>query len=332
MTDTREPAGAHDNLAWECCQRWAADRARFALYYEDQAGCCQAWSFWDIQRLANRLSNALGALGTLRGERIAIILPQRPEAAVAHIACYQMGAIAVPLSPALDEEKLAARLARSEVRIAITEDPSLPQSPELRERLPNLRHVITLAAGSGGDKAVHNWTRLLEYAAPRYNPQVTSAADAALIISSGDAAEPAEDALLGHGALCAALPGLIAAHNGFPQTADMLWSPTDWDTTQGLFGGLLLAWHFGQPILAYRGGFDPAKAFWLMAKYGIRNTQLSPAALTTMMGELPKPKEKYGPDLNLRSIAGSGAIADEKLKNWVQAELGVTLGEAPAIR
>ncbi len=33
-----------------------------------------------------------------RGDRVAIILPQRPETAISHIATYQMGAIALPLS------------------------------------------------------------------------------------------------------------------------------------------------------------------------------------------------------------------------------------------
>jgi acetyl-CoA synthetase len=37
-------------------------------------------------------------LGVQRADRVAIVLPQRMETAVAHIACYQMGAVAMPLS------------------------------------------------------------------------------------------------------------------------------------------------------------------------------------------------------------------------------------------
>ena len=29
---------ARYNIAWECCGRWAAERSRFALYYEDESG------------------------------------------------------------------------------------------------------------------------------------------------------------------------------------------------------------------------------------------------------------------------------------------------------
>ena len=84
------------NIAQACCTQWAEDRGRFALYWEDESGDTRAYSFWDIQRAANRLSNALAGLGVKRGDRVAIILPQRPETAIAYMAIFQMGAIALP--------------------------------------------------------------------------------------------------------------------------------------------------------------------------------------------------------------------------------------------
>ena len=92
---------ARFNIARACCGQWAEDRSRFALYWEDWedgGGAQAAYSFWDIQQAANRLSNALAGLGVQRGDRVAIILPQRPEAAIAYIAIFQMGAVALPLS------------------------------------------------------------------------------------------------------------------------------------------------------------------------------------------------------------------------------------------
>src|SRR4030095_3091925 len=83
------------NMARACCGNWAADRGRFALDWGDAAGAVgamSAYSFWDLQQPANRLSNALAALGVKRGDRVAIILPQRPETVIAYIAVFQMGA------------------------------------------------------------------------------------------------------------------------------------------------------------------------------------------------------------------------------------------------
>ena len=73
---------ARFNIAHACCGRWAGDRSRFALYWEDEDGRREAWTFWDVQQQANRLSNALAALGVKRGDRVALVLPQRPESAI----------------------------------------------------------------------------------------------------------------------------------------------------------------------------------------------------------------------------------------------------------
>src|SRR5512137_1333567 len=102
---------ARYNIGHDVCGRHAVDRSRFALYFEDESGATGAYTFWDLHVRANALSNALAALGVKRGDRVAILLPQRPEAAIAHVACYQMGAIAVPLSHLFGPDALEYRLA-----------------------------------------------------------------------------------------------------------------------------------------------------------------------------------------------------------------------------
>jgi len=311
------------NIAHECCGRWAADRARFALYYEDESGLAQAWSFWDIQREANRLSNALGALGMLRGEKVAIILPQRPQTAVAHIACYQMGVVALPLSHLFGSDALEYRLDHAEARVAIVDSSSLPKLWAIRERLGHLKHII--GVDGAAESGVHDWDRLLEFASTRYTALDTAADDAALIIyTSGTTGNP-KGALMAQRTLYGNLPGFVCSHDFFPKAGDMFWSPADWAWTGGLFDALLPTWNFGQPILAYRGRFDPEKAYWLIEKYGIRNTFLFPTALKMMMKAVPKPKQAYA--LNLRTIMSGGEAVGDTVMAWAREELGVTINE-----
>src|SRR5438552_18741177 len=134
------------NIAQACCGQWAADRSRFALYWEDESGATAAYSFWDIQIAANRLSNALAGLGVKRGDRVALILPQRPETAIAYIAIFQMGAIALPLSHLFGPDALEYRLSHAEASVALVEPATLPNLWPIRERLPQLRQLI----GIGG--------------------------------------------------------------------------------------------------------------------------------------------------------------------------------------
>ena len=44
------------NIAQACCTRWARDRARFALYWEDESGATAAYTFWDLEQRASRPS------------------------------------------------------------------------------------------------------------------------------------------------------------------------------------------------------------------------------------------------------------------------------------
>ena len=86
------------NIAQLCCIRWAGDAQRIAIHYEDDAGNAASLTYADLLRDATRLAQAMRRHGVARGDRVAIVLPQRPETAVAHIACHLIGAVAMPLS------------------------------------------------------------------------------------------------------------------------------------------------------------------------------------------------------------------------------------------
>ena len=314
---------ARYNIAQACCWRWAGDRARFALYYEDEAGATSAWSFWDIQQAANRLSNVLGAMGVMAGDRVAIILPQRPQTGIAHMACYQMGAIALPISHLFGADALEYRLSHAEVRVAIIDEGGLEKLGAVRDKLPDLKHVI--GVDGARDSWVREWDTLLPLASSRYAARDTAADDPALIIyTSGTTGNP-KGALIAQRSLLGNLSGFVCSHDFFPRAGDMFWSPADWAWTGGLFDALLPSWAFGQPLLGYRGRFDPEKAFWLMEKYGIRNSFLFPTALKMMMKAVPKPAEKY--DLALRSIMSAGETVGEAVCAWTREALGVTVNE-----
>ena len=314
---------ARYNMARECCGRWAEERSRFALYYEDEAGATSAWTFWDIQTAANRLSNVLHALGVMRRDRVAILLPQRPETGIAHVACYQMDAIALPLSHLFGPDALEYRLADSGASVAIVDESTLPKLWAVRDRLPQLRHVI--GVGGARESGVHDWDLLLSRASRRFQCVDTAADDPALIIyTSGTTGNP-KGALMAQRTLLGNLSGFVCSHDFFPQPGDLFWSPADWAWTGGLFDVLLPTWACGQPLLGYRGRFDPEKAFWLMQKYGVRNAFLFPTALKMMMKAVPDPRARY--DLDLRSIMSAGESVGETVFAWAREKLGVTINE-----
>ena len=311
------------NIAQACCTRWAAERYRFALYCEDESGRTAALTYWDLQQQANRLSNALAALGVKRGDRVAIILPQRAETAIAHVACYQMGAIAMPLSILFGPEALEYRLQDSGAVVALVDESSLANLWPLRDRLPDLQHVI--GVGDARESDTLAFDALTAQASRRFTPVATAASEPALLIYTSGTTGPPKGALKAHSVLLGNLPGFECSHDFFPQAGDMFWSPADWAWTGGLMDALLPTLACGYPILGYRGRFDPEKAFHLIEKYGVRNTFLFPTALKMMMKAVPAPRSRF--DVDLRSIMSAGEAVGETVCAWAREALGVTINE-----
>ena len=56
-----------------------------------------------------------------RGDRVALILPQRPEMAIAYMAIFQMGAIALPLSHLFGPDALEYRMEFAGASVAFVE-------------------------------------------------------------------------------------------------------------------------------------------------------------------------------------------------------------------
>jgi acetyl-CoA synthetase len=311
------------NMARACCGNWAPDRGRFALYWEDESGAMAAYTYWDLQQAANRLSNALAALGVKRGERVAIILPQRPETAIAYMAVFQMGAIALPLSHLFGPDALEYRLQHAEASVAIVEPGTLGNLWAIRERLAHLRHVI--GVGGAIERGVLQWEDLLAKASSKFQCVDTAADDPALIIYTSGTTGPPKGALKAHRTLIGNVPGFVHSHDFFPRSGDMFWSPADWAWTGGLMDALLPSMMFGVPILGYRGRFDPEKAYYLIEKYGVRNSFLFPTALKLMMKAVPSPRSRF--DFSLRSIMSAGESVGVTVFEWAKEHLGVTINE-----
>ena len=314
---------ARFNIAQACCGQWAADRSRFALYWEDESGASAAFSFWDIQLAANRLSNALAALGVQRGERVALMLPQRPESAIAYMAIFQLGAIALPLSHLFGPDAIEYRMNHAEASVALVEPTTIANLWAVKDRLPTLRHVI--GVGGARETGVHAWEALLAKGARTFHCADTSADDPAVIIYTSGTTGAPKGALEAHRLIIGNISGFVHSHDFYPQKGDMFWSPADWAWAGGLFDALLPAWYFGMPILGYRGRFDAEKAYYLVDKYGVRTAFLFPTALKLMMKALPEPRRKY--ELNMRSIMSAGESVGVTLIEWAREQLGVTINE-----
>jgi acetyl-CoA synthetase len=310
------------NIADVCCRRWSQETSRIAMHYEDESGRPASYTYAALQSDANRLSNALRDFGVRRGDRVAIVLPQSPETAVAHVAIYQMGAVAMPLSLLFGPDALEYRLQDSEAVVAIVDAAALPAIASIRGHCPALRQLIVVGA-SGGEG--HEWSALLAKASDAFGLVSTAADEAALLIYTSGTTGPPKGALMPHRALIGNLPGFVASQDWFPQKDDVFWSPADWAWTGGLMDALLPTMYFGFPIIGTRGRFSPERAFELMERYGVTSTFLFPTALKMMMKMSGEPRARYR--LKLRSMMSAGEAVGATVFAWCRQSLGITVNE-----
>ena len=317
---------ARYNIGVDICDKWAGDPDRLALIHKRAPGEpgpeTERYTFQNLKRLSNKLANVFDAHGISRGDRIGILLPQAPETAVAHIAAYKLGAVAVPLFTLFGADALEYRLANSGAAALVTDAGGLAKLAEIRAGLPALKLVLSIDGPGDGALSIHGE---MDKARDGFDPVDTAADDPALIIYTSGTTGPPKGALHAHRVLLGHLPGVEFPHEFFPRAGDLFWTPADWAWIGGLIDVLLPAWHHGVPVLAHRmAKFNPEAAFRLMADFGVRNAFMPPTALK-MMRAVERPRERW--NYALRSIGSGGETLGAELLDWGRETFGLTLNE-----
>lgn len=313
------------NIARVCGERWAnnAKRAsKVAIYYEGTAIAPQQLSYKALWDLSLRLAAWLSAQGIGPGDRVAIVLPQRPETAMAHLACYALGAVAVPLSMLFGEEALLYRLQDSEAIAAITDDDGEQRLQVLRQEVPRLASIVSVGARFPSQKFMATlWAQT-----PVSQIRDTLADDPALLIYTSGTTGPPKGASIPHRAMIGNLSGFVASQNWYPHNARCFWSPADWAWTGGLWDALLPTLYFGESVLGYQGRFSPETAFRLLTQYKVSHTFIFPTALKAMMKYDPNPRSGHKLS-SLRGIMSAGEFVGDVVAQYCAEGLGVPVNE-----
>lgn len=314
---------ARYNIGVDVCDRWAArEPDRLALIHVHGDGRSEHVTYGALQAASNRFANVLRAHGVMRGDRVAILLPQSPEVAIAHIAIYKLGAVALPLALLFGVDALSYRLQNSGAKALVTNAMGLGKIAPLRAQLPDLQ--LVLSAGGAGEGAL-DFHATLDKASSTFAAVDTSADDPAMMIYTSGTTGPPKGALHAHRVLLGHLPGIELPHDFFPQPGDLFWTPADWAWAGGLLDALLPSLHFGVPVVSHRfDKFDPEQAFWLMARTGVRNAFIPPTALR-MLRSAKSPRGRYA--LALRSVGSGGESLGAETYEWGRDALGLVINE-----
>jgi len=312
------------NIGVAVCDIWAErEPDRLALLHVQDTGMVQPVTYGALRAQSNRLANLLVKSGIVRGERVAILLPQSREVAESHIAIYKMGGIALPLAVLFGTDALAYRFDDAGVSALITNAAGLAKLRSMPKTMPPFKLLLSI---DGPDGAALGYDDALAAQSDAFTPVDTTPDDPALMIyTSGTTGQP-KGALHGHRVLPGHLPGFQLVHEFFPQEGDLLWTPADWAWAGGLLNGLLPSLALGVPVVARKfEKFDPHEAWRLIADLKIKNIFIPPTALR-MLRTVPNPRNIY--TIKLRTIASAGEALGAETLLWAQQTLGLTINEA----
>ena len=296
----------------------------------------RAVSWADLRADVVRAAAALRRLGVRRGDRVAALVPNIPEAVVAFLATASIGAVWSSCAPEFGIHSVVDRFVQIDPTVLIAVDgytyggrafDRRPVVEEVRAALPSLITTVLIAdldadAGLAGDDWL-TWTDLLgsEPAdAPLDVEAVPFDHPLWILFSSGTTGLP-KPIVHGHGGVVVEHAKEVGLHVDVRPGDRMLWhTTTGWMMWNFLIGSLLVG---GTPIL-YDG--SPAHpdlgALWrLAAEAGATHLGASAAFLMACRKDGIEPGRSY--DLSaLRCVGSTGSPLHADGFRWVYDAVG----------
>lgn len=327
--------GGRFNLAEAVLHRWvgAGRGGEVALVWEAEDGGTGRWTFDELLAETARAAAGLAAAGLTAGDRVAVQVSMRPEAAVAQLALAWLGAVCVPVFSGFGADAVADRLRLSGARALVVSDAVVRrgrahdlrrQTAQVLAAVPQVELCVTLpVVGDGGSDSLRGelpWTELCATGAES-GPPTRLPADHPLMVAftSGTTGQPKGITLSQAG---------FAVKAGFDAAVCFDAGPGDvaaWFTDPGwvmhpitLLGGLVA----GAAVALLDGAPDhptPTRLWESVDRLGISVLGVSPTLVRGLMAQAAAPAAPPG---SLRVLASSGEPWTDDAYRWLHEQVG----------
>jgi acetyl-CoA synthetase len=288
------------NVAYNCLDRHVLEGRgdRVAYHWEGEPGDTRTVTYADLTTEVKKAANALTALGIGPGDRVAIYLPNIPEAVVAMLAVARLGAIHSVVFGGFSAESLRARIDDAQAKLVITADGGwrkgkvFPLKPTVDAAVAGdspVEHVLVVRRGENevtwGEKDLW-WHDVVGGASDAHEAQAFDAENPLFILyTSGTTGKPKGILHTSGGYLTQAAFTHEAVFDLHPQT-DVFWCTADvgWITghSYAVYGPLAN----GATSVMYEGTPDtphPGRWWELIEKYQVSIFYTAPTAIRSFM-------------------------------------------------
>ena len=309
--DFRWAAPERFNFARDVVDHWAADPAKPALLWCDDAGRERRFTFAEIARASCRFANLLAAHGVGRGDRVVIMLPRLPEWQIAMVGTLRAGAIPIPCIDMLTAKDVAYRVGHSGAVAAVTTAANTAKFADAARF--RLRAAVGTADG---------WLDVERALAgqPDSFAAVALAADepAIMYYTSGSTGNPKG---VTHAARAIWAWRVSAWYWLDLRPDDLMWCTADTGWSKAGTSILFGPWSCGAQVLFYDGRFDPRLRLELLARHRVTVFCAAATELRRLIAE-----DFSGFDLGALRLAVSAGetVNPEVVRRWVE-KTGVAL-------
>ena len=224
----------------------AAPRDRLALVELARDGGRREWSFGEVSDLSARLAGALERHGVRRGDIVVTLIGNRPEWVLALVACFRIGAIALPCNEQLRAKDLRQRLDAARPKLILADE----------------RNRGELSAAKPDCEVLGVPDRTLFDAEPAAPVELAPADPCLITFTSGTTGEPNG---IVHGQRY--LPGqlLQAEHWLDARPNDLVWCTAASGWSKSARNAFIAPWIRGAAALLHDGRFDPFERLAILA-------------------------------------------------------------------
>ncbi len=262
------------------------------------------YGFEDILQQSQQLASGLQQQGVSKGDKVALMMSNRPEFLFSWFALALLGAVEVPINTAHKGSLLCYLLEQSESRLLIVDSDLYGQVQPLLNQLPLLEKIIVLdAMPKQSDKKLLPFSQLLNTDAELQVPEILPKDPIAIMFTSGTTG-PSKGAVVPQQYPISM--GCIVADCGEYNDSDCLYNALPLFHGNAQFLSTLPALLSGaRMVLAKRFS---ASSFWDdIRKYGCTEFNYIGGILPILLKAEPSPEDKNNP---LRVMVGAGAPKD----------------------
>jgi len=290
-------------------QNWITQLDRHALMQPNATalrfmGRTITWS--QLDRRVSALAGALHRRGIGFGDRVMILMLNRPEFIEATLAANRLGAIAVPVNFRLTPPELAYLVDNCGAGVLITEPTLAPIAAAVRGITTALSTVI-VAEAQTDDQVLGYEDLLAEEGSPAPPVDIPNDSPALIMYTSGTTGHP-KGAVLTHANIAG--QATCAIYSSAPElNNDVGFVGVPLFHIAGI-GGMFPAMTLGTPVVIHPlGGFDPGDLLNVLAAERVTGIFLVPAQWQVVCAE----QQARPRDLCLRTMSWGAAPASDTL-------------------